>query len=315
MAKTGMLDVGDPNKYRYNLQSEYNVQPKLLGYNTNSGGWSRANGGMPVYQPGSQSPMWDSSSVYQGDINDDPDVAAAKNIANLEQAGRRGENNGFSYNEQDALLNSLKSRINAKNNLGLQIAGAQGQLNSQLEIDKYMANRALGEGLRNTRQNLSQRGALYSDARAGAEQGLRNRVSSQLKSTMAADTSEYQSGVDKAKEQYTAIQNHTEAQNLNIASQAIEINMQNQIARAQAFQQLGQGVGYAAGTVASLDYSNRSPAVSPTSGWNPAPLDTPGLLNNEPFFGYGPRGSGGGGQVGWYQGDNYTGPTYGGYGL
>lgn len=269
MAKPGLLNTGDPNQYKYGLQTDFNTQPKKID------GPKAWNWGDSYSPTGGQ--VWDPSSVYQGNASDDPDVAAAKNIANLEQSGRRGENSGFSYKDQDALLNELKARINAKNQLGSQIAGAQGQLNSQLEIDKYLANKALGDGLRNTRHNYAARGLSSSGWRQGAEQGLRGRVAGQLKGTMAADTSEFQGAVNKAKEQYASIDMQTEAQNLGLASQALDISTQNQIARTQAFQQLGQGIGAAGGAVAGAYMYGQSPASNPVAGWQPQQLEQPNL--------------------------------------
>lgn len=280
MAKPGLLNTGDPNQYKYGLQTDFNTQPKKID------GPKAWNWGDSYSPTGGQ--VWDPSSVYQGNASDDPDVAAAKNIANLEQSGRRGENSGFSYKDQDALMNQLKARINAKNQLGENIAGAQGQLNSQLEIDKYLANKALGDGLRNTRHNYAARGLSSSGWRQGAEQGLRGRVAGQLKGTMAADTSEFQTAVTSEQEQYGKIDLQTEAENIGLATHALDISTQNQIARAQAFQQLGQGLGSAAGLVAG-SYMYKQPQAAPPVQAPPVtynPMDSwsdvqrsPGLLN------------------------------------
>ncbi len=246
------LNLGnDPNAYKTGLQNSFQT------------GGGTVNPAQPFGNPTFTGPN-------VGNLGDDQDVSQAKQIANEEAQARAGMNSGVSYNADDAVLSQLKARINAKNHLGSQIAGAQGLLDQELGNTKQSWNSALGEGLRNTRGNYADRGLGYSTARVGAEQDVRNQAGLGYASDVASEQSAAQNAVSKAMGQYAGVDQQTEAQNTALATQAFDISAQNQVARAQAQQQLGAGIGMAAGTaVGGYLSSQDSSYTNPTAGWSP----------------------------------------------
>jgi hypothetical protein len=123
-------------------------------------------------------------------------------------------------------------------------------------------DQALQSGLRGTQQNFNRRGLLYSGMRQGAEQGVRGKVASEISSQRAQSNMDLDKlGTAKAAKAASvglqSYQNQVQRE-ADIAG----INLQNQVARAQAMQQLGQIGGYIAGSM----YSRQPGAAQPQSG-------------------------------------------------
>ena len=124
-------------------------------------------------------------------------------------------------------------------------------------------SQALESGVKGTRQNFNRRGLLYSGLREGAEQGVRGRVASTMASQKAQSNQEL-SNLSKSKWEKAAqvgLQSYQDS--VNREAEIASVNLQNQVARAQMMQQLGQVGGYMATTA----YGNRN-VVDPNTGLN-----------------------------------------------
>ncbi len=199
-----------------------------------------------------------------GATSNDSDVLAMQGLMNEDAQARAGKNDGVDFGHNAALENMYSTRIGLKNSLAEQIGASSGLLNQEQDTNKLAAGSAIGEGLKNTRNNYNSRGLLYSGAREGGEQKVRSQGASQLAATMAATTRDSENSTNKAKAAYAAVDFANQQDTLNRANQAFDTANANNIARLQAFQQLGQGVGAAAGSIAG-SYSNR-PQQTSTGG-------------------------------------------------
>lgn len=144
----------------------------------------------------------------------------------------------------------------------------------QYRADQYQgllnaANEARDVGTKKIREGMSSRGLLFSGLRAGKESELQsglesglaqgrydiNRESSALlkKKQLAAQMV----GLDQMAQMQAQLENY------------YNLQMQNQLARRQAFGQLAQGIGYAAGSY----YGNKSPGGGTT-------VQSPGQINS-----------------------------------
>ncbi len=188
-----------------------------------------------------------------GATSPDADVRGAQNAWN--QVNHPSSDVGVSAGEQLALYNQYLTRIGIKNSMSEEINAAPGQLNQAQDQNKLTAGAALGEGLKSTRQNYNSRGLLYSGAREGAEQGVQRAGGQQLARAMAGTAQDSANSENAAKAAYAAADMANQQDTLNKANQAFDTANQNNIARLQAFQQLGSGLGEAAGTL-SAHYNN-----------------------------------------------------------
>jgi uncharacterized phage infection (PIP) family protein YhgE len=157
-------------------------------------------------------------------------------------------NGGTSTPEKLAAYNMYRGRIMQKNALSEQIAGADDMLNQTQSGLRAGANEAMKSGLKNTEQNFNRRGLLYSGARESGEGQVRGAVASQLASGMVGANRESKNAVQAAKTAYGAIDLAGAQQHIDMANNAFDTAKANNIARLQAMQQLGKGVGEAAGT-------------------------------------------------------------------
>ena len=240
-----------------------------------------AGGGIQNYGPsgkyGSNSDYDYSPVAYQRyqDINkqygSDPDVAGALRSGWELQNPNAGTNSA----EQTALLNMYKSRIGIKNSLAEQIANNGNQLQSEKDSLNLEAGRALDQGVRGARQNYNRRGLLYSGMREGAEQGARGAVAGAYASGMAGAERESANSLEAAKSAYDQVDLATQQEALTRANQAFDTASANNIARLQAMQQLGYGLGRVGGLVAgsysgsgksSYDESSKPDYHLPTTG-------------------------------------------------
>lgn len=176
---------------------------------------------------------------------DDPDVAGAMR-AGWELQNR---NAGTSGAEQTALLRMYQSRIGLKNTLGERIAKAPYELQMAKDLVNQTGSEALQEGTKNTRQNYNSRGLLYSGMRQGGEQKVRGAVAAQTARGIAGAERDVANTVSAAKNAYMNIGLQQQQEQLQAANQAFEVASANNIARLQAMQQLGQGLGSAAGMI------------------------------------------------------------------
>ncbi len=217
----------------------------------------------------------DQAGVYQGywgggggtsygAKSDDPDVLEAQRLTNENWASAHGQNEGVNAAYNNSLINKYATRIGLKNNLSDEINQAPDQLNQAQDQNKLAAGQAVGQGLKNTRENFNSRGLLYSGAREGGEQAVQSAGASQLARSMAGTKQDSENSVKSAKAAYASVDLANQQDTLNRANQAFDTANQNNIARLQAMQQLGSGVGQAVGTIAG-SYYNPTPnaPVSP----------------------------------------------------
>lgn len=222
----------------------------------------------------------------------DADVKALQQIQNEQAQHAAGDDPGGDAADLASRANLYKGRIGIKNSLAEQIAGNANQERQSEDIDRGVAGQALGQGLKDTRNNYNSRGLLYSGLREGGENQVRGAVGSQLASTLAGTKRDSANSLSAAQNAYASVDLANQQESLNLAHQAFDTASQNSIARLQAMQQLGSGFGSAAGTIAA---SNYNPGTNPASGWSPQQLQMPtvgagystqnndfGVLNNAP---------------------------------
>ncbi len=205
-------------------------------------------------------------SNLQGANGTDPDVVQA-NYQAWQLANHPG---GMDTAESQALFNMYQGRIGEKNSLASQIAGSDSQLAQQQDLNKATAGSAVGEGLKNTRQNYNDRGLLYSGARQGGEAAVRASGASQLASSMAGTARDAANAKTTAQNAYASVDLANQQDSLNRATQAFDTANANNIARLQAFQQLGSGLGSAAGSIAGSQSTSGPSYQNPASGWAPS---------------------------------------------
>lgn len=184
---------------------------------------------------------------YDTSTSSDPDVIEAQRLTN-ESADPN--NVGVDHRFNQALINKYKSRIGLKNSLAERIASSKQELGMAKDSVSGAANQALDEGTRNTRHNFNQRGLLYSGMREGGEQSVRGAVAGQYAKGMAGAERDVANSNDAAKAAYAAVDLENQQETLKMANAAFDTAHANNIARLQAMQQLGQGVGYAGGLLA-----------------------------------------------------------------
>ncbi len=187
----------------------------------------------------------DSFNKYMKDIGDGSDTDV--NNAAFQSMQLQTHPSGMDTNESQALYNMYLGRIGEKNSLAEQIAGSDDQLNKAQDLNKATAGSALDQGLKNTRQNYSGRGLLYSGMRQGAEQGVKSGVASQLSSSMTGTARDAANSKMAAQNAYMSVDLANQQDTLNKSNQAFDTASANNIARLQAMQQLGSGLGSAAG--------------------------------------------------------------------
>lgn len=210
------------------------------------------------------------SNAAQGDR--DPDEAGLAALTNEDAAARAGQNDGVDYAHNSALENVYQGRIGEKNSLAEEIGAAPGLLTQQQDVNKAVSGQALGQGLKETRQNFNNRGLLYSGAREGGEQSVKNQGASDLANSMAGSARDSANSTTAAKNAYASVDLASQQQTLNLATQSFDTANANNIARLQAMQQLGSGVGAAAGTIAG---SYNPSTTNPTTNWQPEQLQQP----------------------------------------
>lgn len=132
-------------------------------------------------------------------------------------------------------------------------------------------NQALNAGLKATKENYNRRGLLYSGMRQGAEQSVRGQAAATMAGQLSQNKRNYANLADARRQQIASVDLNNQQEALDRANAVMENNMRSSIARQQAYQQLGQGLGYAA-AVGYGHFSQPSDPISPTpfnnSQWN-----------------------------------------------
>lgn len=193
------------------------------------------------------------SSVYVDPNNKDPDVANAANV----YAELTNPNAGSSHDDLQSRYNMYTGRIGIKNSLADQIASNPDQLAQTESNLKLQAGQALGQGLKETRQNYSKRGLLYSGLRENAETEERGAVGSALSSGLSGAKRESENSLSAAQNAYASVDLANQQESLQLANQAFDTASMNNIARLQAMQQLGHGLGSLAGSIAGGDFNKK----------------------------------------------------------
>lgn len=168
---------------------------------------------------------------------------------------------------EDPTVSALRNRLYGEAQQFEQgLGGMQKSASDQIQREGDLAQK---EGLQGTRRGYNRRGLLYSGLREGGEQSVRGRVASTMSQQKAQSNKEL---TDMAKAKWTTaaqagLQGYQDA--VNREAEIEGINLQNQVARAQSMQQLGQIGGQAAGSY----YANRNtaaPAPAQQGGYQPA---------------------------------------------
>lgn len=144
-------------------------------------------------------------------------------------------------------MNKFLAQAGQRKGLKGQLAGLGAQQTQEEMLLKNEAREATGAGIKNTRQNFNQRGLLYGGMREGGEQNVKAQGAATLASGLAGVKRDYANQADATKAAIANIGLKTQQEAMQRANLVMETNMRNNVARQQAYQQLGEGVGYAAG--------------------------------------------------------------------
>lgn len=219
--------------------------------NDNAGGWAYG------------------SNVYNTSAEDyDPDLYRAA-ILQRYISGEGGLKNqvesyagGYRPDLAQNAMGTLLARAGQRKEMKGQLSGLsalQGQEEAQTMRE---GERAIGEGVKNTRQNYNQRGLLYGGMREGGEEKVRAAGAATMAENVSGVRQDYAKQGDALKKSIAALGLASQAETQARQQQVMEQSIKNQVARAQAYQQLGEGVGYAAGT-AYGSMSQKAPAAQP----------------------------------------------------
>jgi hypothetical protein len=182
--------------------------------------------------------------VSQNLYNADPSVRLAQTYLNQYYHGDgrvKGMPGTYKNYENEA------NKVALKRSLAQSISDAPKNLQEELGLLRGEAGQAIGSGVRKTRENFSSRGLLYSGLRQGGEASVKGRVASALAESEAGARRETRNLMDQRKAAFAAIGLQDQEAKNRLAQETFEKSYQNSIARRQAIQQLGQGVGQALG--------------------------------------------------------------------
>lgn len=182
---------------------------------------------------------------------------------------------------EDPTVTALRDRLYGEaadftNQLPGMVSSAHGQIDKEGDL-------AMKSGIKSTRQNYNRRGLLYSGLREGGEQGVRGQVASKV-SEQKGQANKDLAEMAKAKWNTVAqagLQGYQDA--VNKEAEIAGISLQNQVARAQAMQQLGSTVGYGAGTYMNYRQSNPS---QPTGNYSQQFRQGNLAADSTPYFNY-----------------------------
>lgn len=177
---------------------------------------------------------------------------------------------------EDPQVSALRNRLYGEaSDFERDLPGFQSRASEQIGRE---GEQALKSGLKGTRENFNRRGLLYSGLREGGEQDVRGRVASTMAGQKAQSNKEL---TDLAKSKWQTAANvglQSYQDSVNREAEIAGINLQNQVARAQMMQALGQTGGYIAGSM----YGNRQPQTQQTYT-NAGYGNTSPMANNASF--------------------------------
>lgn len=198
---------------------------------------------------------------FAGLYDDDADVRGLA-AAQLEL---QRPNEGTNSAEQQALYNMYAGRVGQKNSLAESIQGNAANERKQEDLLTGAAGQALGEGLKNTRENYNSRGLLYSGLRQGGEEKVKTGVAANLESGISGARRDAANSLSAAKNAYAAVDLANAQESLNLAHQAFDTASANNIARMQAMQQFSGGLGSIAGyAIGSMSSGSNSSSGTPS---------------------------------------------------
>lgn len=147
------------------------------------------------------------------------------------------------------------------------LGGMQKSASDQIGKEGDMA---LEKGLTGNRRNYNRRGLLFSGLREGGDQDVRGRVASTMAGQKAQSNKELS---DMAKSKWNTVaqvglQGYQDS--VNREAEIAGISLQNQVARAQSMQQLGQTGGQLAGTFYNRQPQQQTPGSYQGVDYTPA---------------------------------------------
>lgn len=163
-------------------------------------------------------------------------------------------------------IQKYQQRSRQRSGLNQALAGQGEQQRAEEDLIKQEANQALGSGIKSTRENFNRRGLLFSGLREGGEQKVRSGVAAQTAQNLGGVAKDYANLADSRKQALASLELQNAQQMQQMADQAFETTNRNNIARRQAYQQLGQGIGAAAGSY----YGSRTTTETPRSEYSNA---------------------------------------------
>lgn len=220
-----------------------------------------------------------SSNIYnQNDADYDSDLYRAAIL----QRYLRGEGGlkgsveayagGYRPDLAQTAMNKYLAQAGQRREMKGQLAGLGEVQGREERLLTNEANRAVDQGVKRTRENMNRRGLLYGGMREGGEAQVRAQGAATLSANLAGARRDYANQADAIKKSIASIGLANQQQQLEMANQVMESNMRNAIARRQAYQQLGEGVGYAAGA-----YFNRGQDEGPP----PPKMHTGSVADND----------------------------------
>lgn len=214
-----------------------------------------------------------SGQVSDNLYNADSDVRLAQTYLNQYYYGNdRGNNitrgDPGTYKNYEAAAN----KVALKKALAESISGAPKNLEKEVGLLRGDAGEALGTGLNQTRKNFNDRGLLYSGMREGGEQSVRGRVASALAQSETEARRESANLVNQRKAAFAAIGLAEQEAKNKMAQEAFEKSYQNNIARRQAMQRLGSGVGQVAGYYYGSNSGNAQDTQAQTPTYDNEPM-------------------------------------------
>lgn len=144
-------------------------------------------------------------------------------------------------------MNNLLARASQRRGMKQQLSGLSALQGQEELLLKREAENAVGQGVKNTRQNFNRRGLLYGGMREGGEDQVRAQGAATLSRNLAESRQDYANQSDALKRSIATLGLQAQQESQQRLAQVQESAVRNQIARLQAYQQLGEGLGYAGG--------------------------------------------------------------------
>lgn len=228
--------------------------------------------------------------AYSGAGAEDSDVREVQQLINDNEDARTlstaGWGHGVDFAKNNARIAAAQARINLKNQLGSSIANNKNMAGAAVEGIRDSAQSASDLGVKNTRKNYNSRGLLYSGMREGGEQGVKSAVAGGLAGDLAGNKSDYENLLKQQQQAYTSIGLQQQKEQVDLANTAFETATRNSIARQQAYQQLGAGVGYLGGSMAGGGGTTSRANPNDYGAINSSTLTQPELGSSARSYGY-----------------------------